>query len=66
MDKLRVGILGLGRGLTHLKSFLAIEEGNPRYLGYIPAMAKETQRALDQLGDTRLSAILADRSEYFG
>lgn len=26
MDKLRVGILGLGRGFTHLKNFLALEE----------------------------------------
>lgn len=26
MDKLRVGILGLGRGITHLRNFLKIEE----------------------------------------
>ena len=26
MDKLRVGILGLGRGITHLKNFLELPE----------------------------------------
>ena len=26
MDRLRVGILGLGRGFTHLRNFLALEE----------------------------------------
>ena len=26
MDKLKVGILGLGRGFTHFRNFLALEE----------------------------------------
>ena len=26
MDKLRIGILGLGRGITHLKNFLTLPE----------------------------------------
>ncbi|MDG2306251.1 MAG: phosphotransferase [Candidatus Binatia bacterium] len=45
--------------------FLAIEKGNPGYLHYIPRMARQTRRALDELGDDGLARVLADRSAYF-
>ncbi len=45
--------------------FLAIEDGNRRYLDYIPRMARQTRRALTALEDVELAAVLASRSSYF-
>lgn len=44
---------------------LAIEEGNRRYLHYIPRMARQTLRALAALGNSSLADMLASRSPYF-
>jgi aminoglycoside/choline kinase family phosphotransferase len=45
--------------------FLAIERGNPRYLHYLPRMARQTRRALEGRGDGELLSLLAARSELF-
>ncbi len=44
---------------------LAAEEGQDRYLHYIPAMAGRARSALEACGDDTLVGVLADRSEDF-
>lgn len=43
MDKLRVGILGLGRGLTHLRGFLGVE--NAEVIGVADRIEARRERA---------------------
>lgn len=45
--------------------FLAIEKGKPGYLRFLPRMAKQTRRALAELGDHELLGLLAERSPLF-
>jgi len=68
MDKLRVGILGLGRGITHLRNFLALE--NAQVIGACDRLAGRRERAqtrIDEAGAageaTRLVPELDDLLE---
>ena len=58
MDKLRVGILGLGRGLTHLKSFLAIEEA--AVIGACDRVPRLRDRAREQIDAAGATAPLLE------
>ena len=58
MDKLRVGILGLGRGLTHLKNFLAIEEAE--VIGACDRIPRLRGRAREQLAAAGANAPLLE------
>src|SRR5436190_48177 len=51
MDKLRVGILGLGRGLTYLRNFLALD--NAQVIGAadrLPNRRAIAQQRIDEAG----------------
>ena len=62
MERLRVGILGLGRGLTHLRNFLALEEAD--LIGAcdrLPARRQRGQERVDEAGAaTRIVPELDD------
>jgi predicted dehydrogenase len=62
MERLRVGILGLGRGHTHLRNFLALEEAE--VIGAcdrLPARRRRGQERVDQAGAaTRIVPELDD------
>lgn len=45
--------------------FLAIERGKPGYLRFLPRMARQTRRVLEELGERDLLRVLAARSELF-
>ncbi|HYC22357.1 MAG TPA: phosphotransferase [Candidatus Bathyarchaeia archaeon] len=45
--------------------FLAIEKQKSGYLRFLPRMARQTRRALDELGDGKLARLLAARSALF-
>ena len=45
--------------------FLAIEKQKPGYLRFLPRMARQTRRALEELGDGTLARLLAARSALF-
>lgn len=45
--------------------FLAMEKGKPDYLRFLAPMASQTRRALDELGDRELLALLEARSSLF-
>ena len=45
MDKLKVGVLGLGRGFTHFQNFLAVEEAE--VIGACDRFPRLRQRAQD-------------------
>lgn len=47
MDKLRVGILGLGRGLTHLRNFLALD--NAEVIGAADRLVGRRDRAEERI-----------------
>ncbi|MBT3289591.1 MAG: Gfo/Idh/MocA family oxidoreductase [Victivallales bacterium] len=49
MDKLRIGILGLGRGLTHVRNLLRID--NAEVIGAADQIAKWRDRARETVGD---------------
>jgi len=49
MDKLRIGILGLGRGLTHLRNFLRID--NAEVVAVADRIEKWRERARGVVGD---------------
>ena len=57
-DKMRVGILGLGRGLTHLKSFLAIEEA--AVIGACDRVPRLRDRAREQIDAAGTTAPLLE------
>jgi aminoglycoside/choline kinase family phosphotransferase len=44
---------------------LALEKGKPGYLRFVPAMGRQTRRALDALGERELAGLLAARSPVF-
>jgi predicted dehydrogenase len=51
MDKLRVGVLGLGRGITHLRNFLSL--ANAEVIGAcdrLPLRRERAQQRLDEVG----------------
>lgn len=62
MDKLRVGILGLGRGITHLRNFLALD--NAEVIGAcdrLPGRRERGQNRVDEAGaKTRIVPELDD------
>jgi len=45
--------------------FLAIENGDARYLRYLPRMGRQTRRALEALGNDDLAGMLAERNAHF-
>ena len=49
MDKLRVGILGLGRGLSHLRNFISLD--NAEVIGAADQIEKWRSRARESVGD---------------
>ena len=49
MDKLKIGILGLGRGLTHVRNFIRIE--NAEVIGVADQIGKWRDRAREAVGD---------------
>jgi predicted dehydrogenase len=62
MDKLRVGVLGLGRGITHLRNFLALD--NAEVIGAcdrLPGRRERGQQRVDEAGAaTRIVSELDD------
>ena len=79
MEKLRVGILGVGRGFTHLRNFLAIDEAERTFreildadpshapsLNYLGYMLAERGRKLDEAVSfiSRALEIDADNPAY--
>jgi predicted dehydrogenase len=62
MDTLRVGILGLGRGITHLRNFLSLE--NVEVVGACDRLPLRRQRGQEQValagGATRIVPELDD------
>ncbi|MGD9519104.1 MAG: Gfo/Idh/MocA family protein [Armatimonadota bacterium] len=61
MDKLRVGILGLQRGLTHLRNFLAVEEAV--VIGVADRLAHLRERAQGVLGENSECKLVAEFEE---
>lgn len=65
MEKLRVGILGLGRGITHLRNFLALD--NAEVIGACDRLPGRRERALQRVQEagaaTRLVPELDDLLE---
>ena len=54
MDKLKVGILGLGRGFTHFRNFLALEEA--QVIGACDRFPRLRERAEQHLTSVGASA----------
>ena len=54
MDKLKVGILGLGRGFTHFRNFLALEEAE--VIGACDRFPRLRERAEQHLTSVGASA----------
>lgn len=55
MDKLRVGILGLGRGLTHVCNFLRLD--NVEVIGAADQIGKWRDRARERVGDHPMKIV---------
>ncbi|MCK5805330.1 MAG: Gfo/Idh/MocA family oxidoreductase [Lentisphaeria bacterium] len=55
MDKLRIGILGLGRGMTHLRNLIRLE--NAEVIGAADQIAKWRDRAREAVGDHPLRIV---------
>ena len=56
MDKLRIGILGLGRGFTHLKNFLALEEAE--VIGACDRFPLLRERAAEHIASVDASTVV--------
>src|SRR5436190_5864177 len=53
MDKLRVGVLGLGRGITHLRNFLALD--NAEVIGAADRLPLRRERAQQRIAEAGAS-----------
>ena len=58
MDKLRIGILGLGRGITHLKNFLALPEAE--VIGACDRFPLLRERAAEQIAAANATTPVLD------
>src|SRR5690349_408004 len=64
MDKLRVAILGLGRGFTHFRNFLSLE--NVEVVGACDWLPRRRERAEQRLQEVGASAkIVTEPEELF-